>query len=972
MFTTVAVLLLLLSLQYGSAEDYYVTSREHRNSTCPTENCHTLEYYTTATGANLLSNQTNVRLYFLEGVHTSGYYIDKLHIKNTESVLLTSFNSSQPAELLRVDVNLYNITYLDINHLHLLGGRSFWSIQATSGQFSKMVVQNKGLKVIGQAIKFRKILFLFSSIAACPIQNTETYMKFEFVTLLESCIDNRDQDSNGCPLKNPLYLTFTSSSIINRQPKTSFIEFPLFNYSYLNIVIESSKINGQLSFSILGSHSNLNINITTSSSNSLLANRLFNFTYTAGINSSIGIYLDRVSTENKLAESEGTFVDFKQVNLLYCCDFIFVLRNSTIIGKMTVLSVPIFHSTYIDILETTALTCRSKYTINITNTKFKDNSKCLYVRLPSNVNIDLSVNITESEFISCGQVFERLNQGIKLSYPLEADQSSVSISLEASHVSGNVIDYKTSGVIILVKTQVMLIKNCLFTGNIGTVLVVVSSNLIFEGHNVFSRNSGSKGGAIALHYSTIYMGNYSTLLFANNTASEVGGAIYVEENEMTPYNTSVTDNLPISLTRKSTFTFIQNFAKKGGDNVYGTGLRRNCKSGSSTNNLYSHFKFITKDAGLSSVTSNPTRVCLCDEFGIPQCLNMTYIFRDLQPIYVGEHFAVPVVLVGNDLGTVQGVVYSNIIRRNNSNTDILENQYIQSIHEHRKCNKLNLTIQSNEGIGFQQIQLTVGQTVYPQDRDVIAKNIQKVYKRKLRQLIDDELQRLPVILNVSVECCPPGFNLTKIPPYFCYCHYKLVEKGVSVCVIANHTGLVYRSGTTWISAIDNHNESNSFVFNQYCPYDYCSPDNISIDLRSPDSQCAHNHSGVLCGGCKDNHSLALGSSRCLPCNNHNISLLTVFILAGIILVLFIKALDLTVARGTINGLIFFANIVWTNKSILFPTPEPSLFVFHILQTFIAWLNLDLGIETCFFDGLDAYWKTWIQFYFQFMSGPLQD
>ena len=31
--------------------------------------------------------------------------------------------------------------------------------------------------------------------------------------------------------------------------------------------------------------------------------------------------------------------------------------------------------------------------------------------------------------------------------------------------------------------------------------------------------------------------------------------------------------------------------------------------------------------------------------------------------------------------------------------------------------------------------------------------------------------------------------------------------------------------------------------------------------------------------------------------------------------------------------------------------------------FIAWLNLDLGIETCFFNGLTAYGKTWLQFVF---------
>ena len=36
---------------------------------------------------------------------------------------------------------------------------------------------------------------------------------------------------------------------------------------------------------------------------------------------------------------------------------------------------------------------------------------------------------------------------------------------------------------------------------------------------------------------------------------------------------------------------------------------------------------------------------------------------------------------------------------------------------------------------------------------------------------------------------------------------------------------------------------------------------------------------------------------------------------------------------------------------------------NILTVFIAWLNLDLGIKTCFADGLNGYWKTWLQFVF---------
>ena len=36
---------------------------------------------------------------------------------------------------------------------------------------------------------------------------------------------------------------------------------------------------------------------------------------------------------------------------------------------------------------------------------------------------------------------------------------------------------------------------------------------------------------------------------------------------------------------------------------------------------------------------------------------------------------------------------------------------------------------------------------------------------------------------------------------------------------------------------------------------------------------------------------------------------------------------------------------------------------NILTVFIAWINLDLGMETCFFVSLDTYCQTWLQFVF---------
>ena len=78
------------------------------------------------------------------------------------------------------------------------------------------------------------------------------------------------------------------------------------------------------------------------------------------------------------------------------------------------------------------------------------------------------------------------------------------------------------------------------------------------------------------------------------------------------------------------------------------------------------------------------------------------------------------------------------------------------------------------------------------------------------------------------------------------------------------------------------------------------------------------------------------------------------LIAGIILVTLLIVLNLTVAVGTINGLIFYANIVGSIS-------EPLKFA--LPNYVVAWINLDLGFDGCFINGLDAYWKTWLKFAF---------
>ena len=95
------------------------------------------------------------------------------------------------------------------------------------------------------------------------------------------------------------------------------------------------------------------------------------------------------------------------------------------------------------------------------------------------------------------------------------------------------------------------------------------------------------------------------------------------------------------------------------------------------------------------------------------------------------------------------------------------------------------------------------------------------------------------------------------------------------------------------------------------------------------------------------------------------------------LVIIFGITDATVAEGTLNAVIFYANVVAVNKSFIFASSfdnslEKSLLSF--LSVFISWINLDFGLEACFYDGMTTYQKALLQFAFQiylwFISGAV--
>ena len=207
---------------------------------------------------------------------------------------------------------------------------------------------------------------------------------------------------------------------------------------------------------------------------------------------------------------------------------------------------------------------------------------------------------------------------------------------------------------------------------------------------------------------------------------------------------------------------------------------------------------------------------------------------------------------------------------------------------------------------------------------------------------------------VKLSPCPIGFTLQN---GVCDCD-PILFPYIDKCYI--DYAAINLPANTWINA---RSQANSTVYLiSDCSMDYCLPYSSIINLIHPDLQCQFNRTGILCSQCQHPLSMVFASSRCMKCTNLHILIITIIVIvAGIVLVVLLYLLNLTVTIGTINGIIFYANIVSINDSVFLINNN----VFKPLRVFISFLNLDLGIETCFYNGMDSYDKMWLQLFFPF-------
>ena len=511
---------------------------------------------------------------------------------------------------------------------------------------------------------------------------------------------------------------------------------------------------------------------------------------------------------------------------------------------------------------------------------------------------------------------------------------------------------QTGNAVFLYQVEHAFIKDCHFYENNGTALSASASNILMVGTNVFEKNQATNGGGLALCGNSILFlsNNESThIQFTNNRAFHTGGAIFIRDqcgnsNPSCFFQFSTVFILIALSEIRSTVTFENNTAGGAGGAIYG-GSVDSCQlypqvfselnqqlvdSGAVFDRI---FKAEQHSDGLD-ISSDPVGVCLCDNLELDCDIKSFH----REPIFPGESFTVMVATVGQRGGPIPGVVLAEVT--NTENASLSSFQHSQSTDGH--CTPANFTVFSSE---TSNVVITLMHEQPPSDDARVT-------------------GFLPPQLVVPLLPCPLGFALTGIQPR-CDCVEKLLENGIR-CNLSDDT--VHRQTDMWIGYYQPDTSTTTpdttkgvvagVVIHYHCPFDYCQPTDSDVDLHDPDKQCAFNHSGILCGGCKPNLSLVLGTSQCLQCQNTYILLLAIFVLAGVALVCILTVGNVTVAAGTINGLIFYANLIQVNRSAFFPPGD-----INILTVFIAWLNLDLGIQTCFSSNIDAYLRTWLQFVF---------
>ena len=485
----------------------------------------------------------------------------------------------------------------------------------------------------------------------------------------------------------------------------------------------------------------------------------------------------------------------------------------------------------------------------------------------------------------------------------------------------------------------VFLQDCSFVKNIGTAISMISSSIVFSGKFLFQSNTGINGGALRMLDSSLMLLNRTVKLkFVRNHAKKTGGAIYVDRvatNSPTAcfFQPNVKDNTSLTDLSDIHLDFIDNTAILAGDAIYGGDID-NCFTYSGlrdenyNNNHYLSKKifnviFHIDSKQYSPISSDPYQILFCDSQGLKSDLSRTLTTAP------GKTIDVQLATAGQHLGVAPALISVLTIPEKLINgTTFFIAQPIPSEH----CQNLSITVYSN----FTEIDLQL---------------VLRVQQNGPMKLSSDHHN---VSVNLNIKKCPWAFVLHQGK---CKCYHGLDGCDLQTATVHRNLQSKHWFGCQMNGTIKTC-ANQELAVAKSCGYDYyCNQSPLAIINGEIDMQCVEGRTGILCGSCAKDHSLVFGTGQCKICSsNQYLSLVLLYLAAGIFLIVMITKCGLTINHGNLSGLIFIANFIHWNQFYFFPHFKN----FDVLRLIIAWLNLDFGIEVCFYKGMTIIEYTWLQ------------
>ena len=482
-----------------------------------------------------------------------------------------------------------------------------------------------------------------------------------------------------------------------------------------------------------------------------------------------------------------------------------------------------------------------------------------------------------------------------------------------------------------------------FTNNFGSVISAYNSNIHLSGYLTFFNNTALKGAALKLQgYSKVFLMPGLKARFELNTAIDSGSVIW---SDVEP----VEDHICIFQIHNSPDDISMTFKSNKGKSIIHASPMYNCymhhmDGEYNFSDIYHKtFNFTSNPSIYNHISSKPEHLYFCNKLNQ---VNLTCKHKQIQKkFYPGQTLSVFVAALDGANKSVGALV----LGLNDEATHTTANT-IELNESSTMCHKIIIEIvQTKERCTSNDTSL--GYCIH----------------KRLFSLTDsfDILE-----LKFLVYPCPVGFMFDSNTGT-CRCSSLLISQNkYIICNISDTSITIPPDSNLWIGPLtpqQNDTDRPPLAVIGICPFEFCKPYFKSWNVVT-ETRCQPSRTGLFCSQCADNKSVVFGSDTCYECSNYWLFTIIGYALTGILLIYILFKLQLTLTHGTINSLIFHAQVanaglISTLYKEVYERHRAYFSEFNLI--FLSTLNLNLGYRLCFYDGMTEMARSGLLFVFPF-------